>query len=111
MVKGLDLFRDHFQEFSNQFVLIGGAACDIALENADFDFRSTKDLDIVLFVEALNAEFGRAFWDFVRFGGYKIQEKADGSVQFFRFQRPSDDRYPFMFELFARAPERHDDEL
>ena len=29
MVKGLDTFREYFAEYENQYVLIGGAACDI----------------------------------------------------------------------------------
>lgn len=28
MVKGLDRFRDYFRDFTDQYVLIGGAACD-----------------------------------------------------------------------------------
>ena len=32
MVKGLGVFRDHFRDLTDQFVLIGGAACDIAME-------------------------------------------------------------------------------
>ena len=31
MVKGLDKFREYFADFSEQYVLIGGAACDIFL--------------------------------------------------------------------------------
>ena len=27
MVKGLDIFRDHFRQFEGFFTLIGGAAC------------------------------------------------------------------------------------
>lgn len=29
MVKGLDTFRNHFAGYEEQYVLIGGAACDI----------------------------------------------------------------------------------
>jgi hypothetical protein len=54
-------------------VLIGGAACDLAMTDAGLAFRATKDLDIVLYAEALDAEFVRAFWDFVRGGGYEVQ--------------------------------------
>lgn len=30
MVKGLDIFYDYFEEFTDQYVFIGGAACDIS---------------------------------------------------------------------------------
>jgi hypothetical protein len=43
------------------------------MTGAGLAFRATKDLDIVLYVEALDAEFVRAFWDFVRGGGYEVQ--------------------------------------
>ena len=28
MVKGLDIFRAHFQNFADRYVLIGGTACE-----------------------------------------------------------------------------------
>ena len=53
MVKGIDTFRRYFAEYEEQYVLIGGAACDIAFESNDTAFRATRDLDMVLIVEAL----------------------------------------------------------
>jgi hypothetical protein len=32
--------------------LIGGTACIVIMQEAGLDFRATKDLDIVLYVEA-----------------------------------------------------------
>lgn len=32
MVKGLDKFKVYFANFSEQYVLIGGAACDISFD-------------------------------------------------------------------------------
>jgi hypothetical protein len=105
MVKGLDIFRTHFQDFTNRYVLIGGTACDSAMTEAGLEFRATKDLDIVLVVEALDGDFVRAFWEFVRVGGYQLQEKSTGQKQFYRFQKPTNEAYPFMLELFARQPD------
>jgi hypothetical protein len=104
MVKGLEIFREHFRNYADRFVLIGGAACDIAMTGAGLAFRATKDLDIVLYVEALDAAFVRAFWEFVRAGGYEVQEKSTGEKQFYRFQKPTNADYPFMLELFSRQP-------
>lgn len=104
MVKGLDIFRVHFQDFADRYVLIGGTACDIAMTGAGLAFRATKDLDIVLCVEALDAAFVHAFWAFVRAGGYQVQEKSTGQKQFYRFQKPTNENYPFMLELFSRQP-------
>lgn len=105
MVKGLEVFRDHFRDYADRYVLIGGAACDIAMTAAGLAFRATKDLDIVLYVEALDGAFVQAFWEFVRTGGYEVQEKSTGEKQFYRFQKPAKADYPFMLELFSRQPD------
>jgi hypothetical protein len=105
MVKGLEIFREHFRDYADRYVLIGGAACDIAMTGAGLEFRATKDLDIVLYVEALDATFVLAFWEFVRAGGYEVQEKSTGEKQFYRFQKPANADYPFMLELFSRQPD------
>ena len=58
MVTGFTKFKEKFQGFEEQYVLIGGAACDIVFESNETTFRATRDLDIVLIVEALTPEFG-----------------------------------------------------
>lgn len=103
MVEGLDRFGSHFAAHTDQYVLIGGAACTLAMDEAGLAFRATKDLDIVLCVEALDEAFALSFWEFVRAGKYKFQEKATGEKQFYRFKQPASEGYPFMLELFARV--------
>jgi hypothetical protein len=61
MVKGIDIFREYFSEYTDQYVLIGGAACDISFGDSNMDFRATRDLDVVLIVEAQTKEFGQRF--------------------------------------------------
>ena len=103
MVKGIDRFRDYFRGFTDQYVLIGGAACDISFENNNADFRATRDLDIVLIVEALTREFGQRFWEFIRDGGYQNRAKSSGAPQFYRFDKPTQEGFPLMIKLFART--------
>ena len=105
MVKGLDVFRNHFRKYINRYILIGGTACDLAMEEAGLPFRATKDLDIVLCIEALDREFVEAFWNFIRAGGYQIQEKASGKKQYYRFTKPVNETFPYMLELFSRIPD------
>jgi hypothetical protein len=106
VVKGLDVFRKHFGGHADQFILIGGTAATLTLEQAGLDFRATKDLDIVLHIEALKPDFGRAFWRFVEAGGYGVKEASDtGKPVLYRFQKPADASYPSMLELFCRLPE------
>ncbi len=106
MVKGLETFRVWFADFADQYVLIGGTAAGLSMAEAGLDFRLTKDLDIVLHVEALTPDFGRVFWRFIEAGGYEIrQASGTGRPVFYRFQKPADDHFPVMIELFSRAPD------
>jgi len=105
MVTGLDLFRDHFREYADCYVLIGGTASHLALRAEGLNFRATKDLDIILCIEALDERFLAAFWAFVRAGGYARQERATGARTYYRFQKPNDPTYPHMLELFSRQPD------
>ncbi|NCB09297.1 MAG: hypothetical protein EOM73_14170, partial [Bacteroidia bacterium] len=105
MVKGLEIFRERFMAYPENYVLIGGTACDVFLDRAALPFRVTHDLDIVLCVESLNADFGRAFWNFVKEGGYQTQEKASGERKFYRFRKPANAEFPEMLELFSRRPD------
>jgi hypothetical protein len=105
MVNGLDVFRNYFRDYINRYILIGGTACDLAMEEANLPFRATKDLDIVLCIEVLDREFVEAFWDFIRIGGYQVQEKASGKKQFYHFTKPADKTFPYMLELFSRKPD------
>ena len=103
MVKGIERFREYFRDFTDQYVLIGGAACDISFESNNAYFRATRDLDVVLIVEALTREFGQRFWNFIRDGGYQNRAKSSGTPQFYRFDKPLQESFPSMIELFART--------
>ena len=106
MVRGLDVFREYFAGHADQFVLIGGTAATLAMVDAGLEFRATKDLDIVLHIEALNAAFGVVFWKFVEVGRYEIRQASNtGRPVFYRFQKPADGSFPAMLELFCRAPD------
>lgn len=103
MVKGLDKFRDYFSDYTDQYVLIGGTACEVSFRKYDLDFRATRDLDIVLIVEAQTKEFGEKIWEFIKAGKYINRSKSNGKPQFYRFEKPQEPGYPLMLELFARA--------
>ncbi len=105
MVKGLHYFKRHFVSYSDRYVLIGGTACTLIMEEVGLDFRATKDLDIVLYVEALDAQFVSAFWEFIKEGGYQNHQKSTGKEIFYRFSSPSNREFPAMLELFSRVPD------
>jgi len=103
MVAGLLKFKDYFKDYTDSYVLIGGAACDILFTESDADFRATRDLDMVLIVEALTPEFAEKFWDFVKDGDYRHISGSSGKPQFYRFDKPQSDGFPKMIELFSRT--------
>ena len=106
MVRGLAIFQEWFKDFEDQYVLIGGTAASITLSEAGLPFRGTKDLDIVLHVEVLTPAFGRKFWEFVQAGGYKQKEgDPEENPCLYRFQKPQDEDFPHMLELFSRLPD------
>ncbi len=101
MVRESETFRRYFEGYENQYVLIGGAACDIVFESNETLFRATRDLDVVLIVEALTPAFGEKFREFIRDGGYRNKATNGEKPQFYRFDKPEDDSYPKMIELFC----------
>ena len=103
-LQGLYKFRDFFRSHTDKYVLIGGAACSIVFDEIGEDFRATKDLDVVLIVENISEDFGRAFWDFIKAANYNGIETGEEQKQFYRFKNPSDMAFPKMIELFSRTP-------
>ena len=75
------------------------------MNEAGVPFRATKDFDIVLCVEALDTNFAKVFWAFIKAGGYKNQQRSTDKKIYYRFNEPEDKSYPFMLELFSRTPD------
>lgn len=103
-IQGLYKFRDFFQNYTDHYVLIGGAACSVVFDEIGEDFRATKDLDVVLIVENISEAFGRAFWAFIKEANYNGIETGETQRQFYRFKNPANAAYPKMIELFSRSP-------
>ncbi|KGO88989.1 nucleotidyl transferase AbiEii/AbiGii toxin family protein [Flavobacterium suncheonense] len=105
MVRGLGIFKEHFKEFSNNYIIIGGTACDIIINREGFTPRATKDIDIILVIEALSPEFVKHFWEFIKSGNYEVKEKSEEGRKYYRFLKPQQEDYPFQIELFSRIPD------
>ena len=101
MVSGVESFRKWFAEYTDQYTIIGGTACDLLMSEDGLDFRATRDIDMVLIVESLTPEFGRRFWEYVKAAGHEHRNKSTGEPQFYRFSKPSSREYPYMIELFS----------
>ena len=109
MVRGFEIFREYFRDFTDRFMLIGGTACELNL--SDFGgFRSTKDIDILILLENMNASFASAFHNFLLAGKYKCYVSKDGKRHFYRFLDPDGKNFPQQIELLSRSliPEHKD---
>lgn len=102
MVRGMNKFRTFFAEFTNNYVIIGGTACDFYEEQYGQEPRATKDIDIILVVEALSTDFVSRFWEFVKAGGYTSRQKGEGKHEYYRFLQPEEHDFPYQVELFSR---------
>ena len=104
MVVGIDNFIERFKDYTDCYTIIGGAACDILMTEADIDFRATKDIDMIVIMEARYKEFTKVLWDYILEGGYRFGWKNSDEVHFYRFTEPKPG-YPSMIELFSKEPD------
>lgn len=107
MITGLNKIKDAFLGYEDCYVIIGGTACSILLEQADLPFRTTKDFDIILLIENRFEEFSARLWEFINKGEYKYGWKNSEKAQFFRFSEPKTNGFPKMIELFSKNPGYH----
>lgn len=105
MVRGIEIFKQYFEAYPENYIIIGGTACDILMEEAGFTPRATKDIDLILIVEALTSEFVEKFWGFVKDGAYERQEKSTDERKYYRFMKPENIDFPFQIELFSKTPD------
>lgn len=87
MVNGLDKFKEYFAGYEGNYVLIGGAASNLIEEENFLVPRATKDLDIILVIEALTDSFVHKFWEFIKDAGYEHRQKGSEKAEFYRFYR------------------------
>ncbi len=109
MVIGLDKFKERFEGFNDNYVIIGGTACDIALTGSNMTPRATVDIDMILIVDNMTPEFGQRFWQFIEEGQYQNRERKRGEgkepvPELFRFIKPTPG-YPIRIELLSTRPD------
>lgn len=105
-MEGLDKFRDAFRDFSDNYVIIGGTACEIAMSRTEVKARATHDIDMIVIVEKMTEAYGKRFWQFIKEAGYRPEKRKSSDVdsphyEMYRFLdgKPG---YPEMIELLSR---------
>ena len=108
-MEGLEKFREAFEAYSENYVIIGGTACDIAMTGTAVRPRATHDIDMIVIVENLTADFTEHFWKFIREGGYRPEKRkhAEGETPKYELYRFINGKpgYPEMIELLSRHPD------
>lgn len=107
-MKGIDKIRQYLGEYKGNYVIIGGTACNLNLEEAEIRGRATKDIDMIMVCEALTPEYLKSFWEFIRAGGYsawQVKTEEESHRCFYRFVNPTDISFPEYIELFSRMPD------
>lgn len=108
ILPGIKHFAEHFSAFSNQYILIGGAACHVWYADEEPAFRATQDMDIVLVLEQLNDDFVRAFKLYLQTNRYQqwerhhIDEGTPDKKVMYRFVKPANFHAPAQIELLSR---------
>jgi hypothetical protein len=107
-MEGLDKFKEAFADFTDNYVIIGGSACEITMSGTEVRPRATHDIDMIVIVEKMTPEYGKRFWDFVREAGYRSEKRKqeEGTSPKYELYRFVDGKpgYPEMIELLSRHP-------
>ena len=56
-MEGLEKFHEAFEAYSDNYVIIGGTACDITMTGTTVRPRATHDIDMIVVVEKMTADF------------------------------------------------------
>lgn len=108
-MEGLDKFRGAFANFPDNYVIIGGTACEIVMSGTGVRSRATHDVDMIVVAEAMTPDFGEQFWRFIREANYRPERRktADGEPPKYELYRfiGGKEGYPEMIELLSRHPD------
>ena len=98
---GIEHFSDFFRAHQKDYVIIGGSAASILLEDEGLGFRKTVDLDVVLLTNA-SSGFNAKISEYLKLGSYQSKEETGEMPKYYRFSNPRDPVFPEMIEIFAK---------
>ena len=70
-VQGIERIREYLGEYKGNYVIIGGTATNINLEDAALEGRVTHDIDMIMVCEAITPDYLARFWEMIRAAGYE----------------------------------------
>ena len=107
-MQGLEKFKEYMSGFRSHYVVIGGLATVLTLEDRNLPARATKDVDMIIICQPEAQQYMKRFWEFIKAGGYKLwkpDDEEDSHPCFYRFVKPEDRAFPAQIELFSKVPE------
>lgn len=94
--------------FRSHYVVIGGVATVLTLQDRGLPARATKDVDMIIICQPESKFYMKRFWEFIKAGGYKLwkpDDVEDTHPCFYRFIKPDNMEFPVQVELFSKVPE------
>lgn len=76
MIQGIANFTKHFENYNDDYVVIGGLATAMIMHDLGFVARATKDIDLVV-VSNNNEEFLKKLLEFIDMAGYKTKQRTN----------------------------------
>jgi len=102
LIQGIAKFTEYFKDYNDDYVVIGGLATAMVMNDLGFMARATKDIDLVVISEQ-NEDFLKKLLKFIEIAGYKTKQRTNHESlhNLFRFLDSEDKTYPEQIELFA----------
>lgn len=84
---GFDHFCNYLKGLEGHYVIIGGGAASILMDDEGLEFRATKDVDLVVITRS--NDLNERIVAYVSDGGYNSKESTSSLPRYYRFQKPS----------------------
>ena len=84
-MEGLDKFREAFKEFSDNYVIIGGTACDITMTDTEVRPRATHDIDMINYLIIKGSPATEGLFFYLTAG--KTHPQCNQSIPIYNWQK------------------------
>lgn len=103
LVQGMAHFSENFEDYKDDYIIIGGIATAINQRRFGFASKATKDFDLIVLDESEESAFVSHFVDYVRNKAkYRFIGKfKDEARVLYQFKDPANRNAPEMIELFT----------
>lgn len=103
LIQGMTHFSEHFENYKDDYIIIGGIATALNQRRFGYASKATKDFDLIVLDESENSEFISHFIDYVNNQAcYQFIGKfKDDSRILYQFKLPKNSDAPEMIELFT----------